>query len=650
MSKKEPEKQMEKRMIMPADGFAEKFGTITESSLAKLAQLTQESITRNFIKFNLEETQKLERKAAVNYTIQGDVYGETTQTPVSKAPILYIDPLFDPMLFLFPKDRIDEINKRLRHYYETNPIVGSAIDLHVSVPITDFVLECTDKNNQKYWNDWKDRVGLIEMLRQLIHDYWLLGEGIALPIWDKYTLEISHFNQYPPENVEIVQTYVSPTKLFFLKPDPNLIKKINSNNPADKELVNLMSPDFVKALRKNALYPLGDSSTVIYLARISTKYKSRGTSILMRCLKDLLYMDKLRLLQITFVDRHLFPLKIFKLGSEQHGWIPSKAHFMKLKEVLAQNQSDPSFGIIWNFALNVDYVGTKDKIANLIPEFEFAIKQIMAGLFVNEEIIHGGIPSSVRDTVSMRVLMQRYNDVREKIERILITHVFLPMARNRKLFKKDAIENIKNWERKASTLYEKQTGKKVRGDKPVPFEYFIKANYGELDISAFDIPRPIWKRINIFNNLSEQQYLMTLEEQGKFPLSMLLEYFGIDPETVMRKLKEEESTIFDKVYREIRSEFGKSDPIRLRILNGEKVSEWIKNTKKDKGGTITPKPEEGLFGGGLGGGGLPPIPPIGEFVESAPPPASELGPMEEIGGGGGGEIGGGEVPSPGGIE
>jgi hypothetical protein len=130
---------------------------------------------------------------------------------------------------------------------------------------------------------------------------------------------------------------------------------------------------------------------------------------------------------------------------------------------------------------------------------------------------------------------------------------------------------------------------------------------------------------------------------------MLLEYFGIDPETVMRKLKEEESTIFDKVYREIRSEFGKSDPIRLRILNGEKVSEWIKDTKKDKGGTITPKPEEGLFGGGLGGG-LPPIPPIGESVESAPPPTSELGPMEEIGGGGGGEVGGGEVPSPGGVE
>jgi hypothetical protein len=134
---------------------------------------------------------------------------------------------------------------------------------------------------------------------------------------------------------------------------------------------------------------------------------------------------------------------------------------------------------------------------------------------------------------------------------------------------------------------------------------------------------------------------------------MLLEYFGIDPETVMRKLKEEESTIFDRVYREIRSELGKSDPIRLKILNGEKSSEWLKSTKKGEGGSLSPKSEEG-FGGGLGGGlgggfggglgGLPPIPPVGESVESAPAPASELPPIEEIGGGGG------EVPSPGGVE
>ena len=628
------------------EGITCNFETLTENSLKRLAQLTQESITKNFVKSQLDD-ESFKRTANVGYNIQGDVYAETSRTMVTKAPILYIDPLFDPMLFLFPKDRVDEINKRLRHYYETNPIVGSAIDLHVSVPITDFTLECTDKNHQKYWNDWKDRVGLIEILRQLIHDYWLLGEAIALPIWDKYKLEISHFNQYPPENIEIVQTYISPVKLFYLKPDPILLKKLESSDRASRELLNILDPGFVKALKSKSLYPLGDSNTVIYLSRTSTKYKSRGTSILMRCLKDLLYMDKLRLLQITFIDRHLFPLKIFKLGSESIGWIPSKSHFIKLKEILAQNQSDPSFGIIWHFGLNVDYVGTKDKIANLIPEFEFAIKQIMAGLFVNEEIIHGGIPSSVRDTVSMRVLMQRYNDVREKIERMLITHVFLPMARNRKMYKKEAYNTIKNWEKRAASLYEKKYNKKLRNTL-APYEFFIKANYGELDISAFDIPRPIWKRINIFNNVSEQQYLMSLEENGKFPLSMLLEYFGIDPETVMRKLKEEESTVFDKVYREIRSELGKSEPIRIKILNGEKTSDWLKSTKKEEGGVIGGKPESGgggLFGGGLGGleglSGLGEIPSPGESVTPAPPAISEMGPMENIGGS---EVG--EVPSP----
>jgi len=596
------------------------FETPAEDGIKKIAKLTKTAADNNY-----SFIQDVDSSALPN---------------VGKAPILYIDPMFDPILFLFPKDRIDEINKRLRHYYETNPIVGSAIDLHSSIPITDFHLECLDKNNKKYWNDWKDRVGLIETLRQLIHDYWLLGEAIGIPIWDPYNQEISHFNQYPPENIDIVQTYVTPKKFFLLKPDPKLSEKLRSNDGIDAELVRYMDPKYIESIKNNKPYLLGDSDKVIYLARTTTKYRSRGISILSRCLKDLLYMDKLRLLQITFVDRHLFPLKIFKLGSEQHKWIPSKKHFVKLKQILAANQSDPSFNIIWNFGLSVDYVGTHDKIANLIPEFEWAIKQVMAGLFVNEEIIHGGLPSTVRDTTSMRTLMQRYNDVREKIERMLITHVFLPVARARRMYKKSAKDYFEKLEKRASDLYYSIYKKSIKKGDIAPHDIYVKANSGLIDISAFDIPRPIWKRINIFNNLTEQQYMMQLENEGKIPLSVVLEMLGLDPEAILEKLKEQESTRFDSVYREIKSELAKSEEIRSQVLAGKKVEEWIAGNK------VTPAPSSGgglgdLFGGGggLGSGpslppmggpeGMPPISPI--ETSSAPEVPTELPKMESEG-------------------
>ncbi len=488
----------------------------------------------------------------------------------ARGSLLYVDPMFDPLLFLFPKDRLDEINKRLRHYYETDEIVGGAIDIHTIFPLTDFYLECENKENERFWNDWKDRVGLLEYLRALIHDYWLLGEGIGVPVWDHYNSEISHFVQYPPEYIDIIQVYASPKKFFMLKPDPTLIDKINSNDPADKAIISTLSEDYIDSLKNKTPYFLGDDSSVMYLARTSTKYRSRGVSLLTKCLKNLLYKDKLRLLQLAYVDRHYHPLKIFKLGSESKGWIPSKQHFEKLQQMLANSVNDPDASILWHFGLQVEYVGTKDKIQNLVPEFEWVEKQIMAALFVNTEIIHGGIPSAVRDTVSIRTLMMRYNDLRDKIERMLVNMVFLPMARARGMFKKA------------------RTGESKLDKK------------SSLDASYFDIPKPIWKKINLVNNTAEQQLFIALEEQGKIPLSMVFDILGIDSRLVQAKMKEQESTIMDPVYRQIRDEMAKEKGIREQILGGVKHDKWINPSQKKTDNTSAQNINGGIGGLGLG--------------------------------------------------
>lgn len=497
---------------------------------------------------------------------------------VARTPMLYVDPMFDPILFLFPKDRIDEINKRLRHYYETDPIVGNAIDLHSSLPLSDFYLECEDPEIERYWNDFKDRSGLLEFLRCLVHDYFLLGEGVGLPIWDPVNFEFSHFNQYPPENVDIFRTYVTPTAFFNLKPDPKLVEKMQSGANVDQTLLKMMDPEYVKSLQENRPFLLGSDKKVIYLARQTTKYRNRGVSILSRCLKDLLYKDKLRLLQLTFVDRHMFPIKIFKLGSEGRGWIPNKKHFARLQQLLAQASNDPDFNILYHFGLQVDYVGTKDKIWNLIPEFEWVERQVMAALFVNEEVIHGGIPSAVRDTVNMRTLMHRYMDIREKVERMMITHIFLPIAMARGFYRKaakDKITKTGNYGFKMMKVGGKDVEVAVEWiDKDKDLYRIANNVHAGLDISAYDIPRPVWKKMNLINNMSEQQLLINLENEGKIPLEMVLDLLGIDPRIVKSKLWGQYSTPLDGTWRQIRDEVGKDKNIRLQVLQGKKPNEW----------------------------------------------------------------------------
>jgi hypothetical protein len=586
-------------------------------------------------------------------TASDSSFVSTNVPSVARTPMLYVDPMFDPILFLFPKDRVDEINKRLRHYYETDPIVGNAIDLHSTLPLSDFYLECEDPAIERYWNDFKDRSGLLEFLRCLVHDYFLLGEGIGLPIWDPINFEFSHFNQYPPENVDIFRTYVTPTAFFNLKPDPKLAEKVQSGANVDKTLLNMMDQEYVKSLQEGRPYLLGSDKKVMYLARQTTKYRNRGISILSRCLKDLLYKDKLRLLQLTFVDRHMFPIKIFKLGSESRGWIPNRRHFARLQQLLSQASNDPDFNILYHFGLQVDYVGTKDKIWNLIPEFEWVERQVMAALFVNEEVIHGGIPSAVRDTVNLRTLMHRYMDIREKIERIMITHIFLPIAQARGFYRKAAKDQLTRQANMGTTMV------KVGGkDVEVPVEWIDKekgqyriANslHAGLDISAYDIPRPVWKKMNLINNMSEQQLLINLEAEGKIPLEMVLDILGIDPRLVKSKLWNQYSTPLDPTWRQIRDEVGKDQNIRLQVLQGKKPDQWrleegktldvpapagAKTTKPAPGATPSPagKPAPKKPGDEKKeqpGGGTPPSKPAPKAP--APVPAPETAPAPPIG-------------------
>ena len=531
-----------------------------------------------------KEMQAARAAAADGFARQADLTGMVGGPGgVARGPLMYVDPMFDPILFLFPKDRIDEINKRLRHYYETDPIVGGAIDMHTAFPLSDFYLECENKENEKFWNDWKDRVGLIESLRCLVHDHWLCGEGIMLPIWDDFNFEISHFNQYPPENVDIVQTYVTPKKFFMLKPDPKLREKTNSNNELDRNIINMMDPKYVETLKDGKPFFLGSDDKVMYLARLSTKYRTRGISLISRALKDLLYKDKLRLLQLTFVDRHMFPIKIFKLGSESRGWIPNKKHFDRLQSLLAQAQNDPDFNILYHFGLQVDYVGTKDKVANLVPEFEWVEKQVMAALFVNEEIIHGGMPSAVRDTVNMRTLMYRYLDVREKIERMMITHIFLPMARARGMYRTSAMDKAKKLDKK---MVKTAGGKMVEvfGNKVEGTDLFRVADSvsGNLDLSAYDIPRPMWKKINLVNNAAEQQIILNLEDAGKLPTESVFDMLGMDPRVIKAKLEAQDGSIHDPIRRRVREDIGTSAEIRKQVLRGVKTKDWDLNSLDDQ--------------------------------------------------------------------
>jgi hypothetical protein len=528
------------------------------------------------------------------------LFQSSSASDTVRTPLLYVDPLWDTVLLLFPEDNLKEVNKRLRHYYKFQPYVGSVIDIHSTFPLSDFELHVDDAGVKSYFNYTKEKLDLLQMAVWMLRDKHLLGESVWYGNWDKTNFEWQEWNQYPPEYIDIKRTYVSNSAAYFLLPDPELQKIVGSNDPIDKAIVGLMPKQFVESVGRGKPHML-DGNRVVHFANRTSKYTLRGLSLVKRVLKDLLFEDKLRYLQYTFVDRHMFPIKIFKLGSESKGWIPSKKHFDKFKQLLVSAANDPDYNIIYHFGLTVDYVGTKDKIENLIPWFDWVGKRIMVGLFANEALIGGEAPSYAGQTVNLKMLFHRYITDRAEIEKIFKYKIFLPMAREQQLIRPTKAE----------------------------VEHKIKIRGGNIPDEKYFLPSFIWQKLNLLNNTQEQEMMLRLRNDGRIPQEIINDVFGLTSKTIVSQFQKEEATYLDKDWQELKKAYlddAENKELRDRFLKGEKVQDILndlamkeqvqeKADSKKPGGRRPPKLKDlnEAPAGGMGGG------PMGEL----PPPLSE---------------------------
>lgn len=467
-----------------------------------------------------------------------------------RVPLFWQDPLYDSQLVMFPEYNLPEANKRYRHYYKFNPILSSCVDVHAQFPLSDFQIMCENEEVREYYQFTADRLELLNLAECSLRDVALLGESVFLGNWDSANLEWDEWVQYPPEFVEITTIPGSNKKVFTIKPDPEIQRILQENTNASNLLANTLQKydkKYYNAAVNNEPYDIPDVR-VMYLANQVDGYSKRGYPLTKRALPDLMYEQQLRTLQHTFVQRHLFPIKIFKLGSESMGWVPSQKHFQQFKKLLIQAAGDPDMSLIYHFGLQVDYVGTKDKIENLIPHFEFTTKRIMQAFFMNEALMNGDT-SYAGQTANTRLLMHRFMTKRVRLENLFINKIYLPMARQQQLIKQTIGEQKKN------TL--------------VKSKRFANNNYY--------LPTFMWQKQNLLNSQSERQFLMQLFERDAIPWGVIRDVFGLDQKVIDYYRKEDQGTLSNELTREIVDQTVKDDPsLSLKYALGQDPIEILK--------------------------------------------------------------------------
>jgi len=443
-----------------------------------------------------EETRKAMRKVGsdVAYT-----------SPEIRNPLLNIVNFYLPTNYKI-------LNQWLRYYDRFHPIVGNCIDMHAEFPICQFDLDGIDDPVVLHtYEDAATDMDLFQTLLSGSREIELIGEWYPFAHWNDEKNYFDNVTTLNPDFVAVNQSqfsYGSPMQ-FELEPDEDLKRLVHSTDPRDMELKAFLDPIVLRCIEDGVNIPI-DPFNVHQLARKASPYDPRGTSIVLRALKDLLYEDKLREAQYAVADGHITPKQIWKLGDPQNGYMPTDDDISDFIQLLQASAHDPMFAIVSHYGLQFEMIGATGRILPIIPEMEFTTSRILMALYTSRSAIQGEGPTwSSGPVVAFEILQGRYMAKREKLENWLMQKIWIPIALANGFYKPitkmsgggNARVRIAGQERELllPTLRWKQKLELVDDNQ--------KKNYADMARNRLDISYSTWARIMGYNEKYELERL-----------------------------------------------------------------------------------------------------------------------------------------------
>lgn len=488
-----------------------------------------------------------------------------------------------------------------RFFYRTEPFVGQAIDLHTELPLSKIRLgipKVQEGNRDmallatKFCEKWAKKIRLLGRLLSIVHDYHLIGEvfvfvedtnpempkdithepyrqlteeGEAIEEWRKREdgddRAVRWLNKnyrgwtsvrvLPPEQVHMESFNFTDERLFELIPDSKSKKVVLEGRQGDaraQRIADSMPKGIVEAILAGTNIPLNTDpdagSFVFYMANKKSDYEARGHSMLERCMRTLVFRDKLRQANTSIASRHMTPIRViwFEDGSAQD--------VEAVREQVDIALQDPDFSIITNFQLNWEEMGADQRLLDLSSEYDLTDRQLYAGLGVTEGLLSGESSYS-GDRINLEVINTRYMLLREMLQDVVENYFFKPMCARMGFVEEDEF-----------------------GDDVVVY------------------PTLSFTRLALRDNNDTFDALYNLYQKGSLDIDVILELLNIDPVMTREKLERDLFTVndanFNEAMRGIYSDVGRK--IAENSNAAERVAEYLGLTYKE------PQEEGGRFG------------------------------------------------------
>lgn len=488
-----------------------------------------------------------------------------------------------------PQNRTER-NAYFRHFYQFDPYVQTAVNLHTELPLSKIRLQSPNgrdpKKNQEILVFFEDMVRRIKLLQKLVQgtkeflvvgealffaedsevdfpedlewedEQWIGEDGVPttrrvrkseeqlmrdkIAYYQKHYKGLKALRIMPNEQVFVTSLSYVDEALFELLPDPkikSLVERAEAGDDYAEHVLRMMPQDLVDRIRADEpLYLATDpeeGSFIYQLARNKMDYEEHGHSIMECLMHVLVYRDKLRQAQTSIASRAMTPKRLV------YGEDLSLGDVEDLRDQVDMALMDPDYTIVTNYQVSWEEISARDRLLDLGGEYDITDRQLFAGLGVTESMLTGESSYS-GERLNIEVINTRYMLYRELIQEYVEEYLFIPVARRKGFIEFDEFGNER-------VLY----------------------------------PKLSFTRLALRDNRDTFDAMFNLYQKGSMPIDVILELLNLDPQSTRERLERDLFTVNDPVFndmiRGIYNEVGRwmveSTDIKNRLADYLQVNE-----------------------------------------------------------------------------
>lgn len=347
----------------------------------------------------------------------------------------WYDPEYTGLSLLIPRDRI-QLNRWRRYFYMREPIVGGVIDLHSELPHSAArLLGINDNTVLDHYETAVERVNLWAANIDITKEFNKIGEAYPYLRWDGDKGNWSHIILQNQDFIDIDPSmFAEEEDKYYLTADPRIKNILQNNNYNNRAVKEKLPNDFVRTIMYGDRFPLpfDEQDLFVPLIRRSGPSDVRGTSLIDRLFKALIYEDKMIDAQSAIIDNFINPLRMFKIGNEK--FTPNPEQLDAFQELLMNKQFDPNFYLITHNAVAYESHSLAADVMSLGPEYERVDKIKMIGLGISQAFITGEATYASAH-VSLQTIISRYRTLRYMLENQFLSKFFRIIAERNEFYK-----------------------------------------------------------------------------------------------------------------------------------------------------------------------------------------------------------------------